>query len=336
MKVSRIVPPALGTILSIAVLGSGCGEDPTGPRPDPIIEAGDFDRSLESGGLTRAYRVHVPRGFDSGGRRPLLLAFHGVPSGPREMQAITDFDRLADERGFVVAYPEASVGDWATGCLECGSFSDLRGVDDVEFVRRLIAQLAADLPIDRNRVYAAGFSNGALFVHRLACDASDAVAGFASVGATLLAEDFVPPCRPARPAPIVFVHGTADRSFPPEGRAFGNGPRDPVVLSIRETVDTWAARNRCAPTPSTTPLADVANDGTTVELEAFTGCAGGATVRFYRVVDGGHTWPGSPVTFAKILGVKSLDLDASAVITEFLLPRSISSSRDRPQPARRP
>lgn len=316
--IARAYRTARATMLSVLLAAACSSDDTIGPVPDPVPGPGDFTRVLAFDGRTRTYLLHVPpdRGADI--LPPLVLAFHGVPSGPEQIRAITDFDALADRDGFVVAYPRA-VEDWSTGCANCSSKAFLLNIDDVGFVRALIGQLEADAGIDPRRVYAAGFSNGALFVHRLACDSADRIAAFASVAATALEPDAVPPCEPGAAVPIVFFHGSLDPSFPPDGRTFGAGPTQVSTLSIDETLAAWVERNGCEPpTPERTELPDVEPDGTTAARESWSGCDGGE-LTFYEITGGGHTWPGSPVDFNDFLGPDSHDVVASEVIVDFFL-----------------
>lgn len=298
-----------------ALVAAACSSDGAlGPLPDPVPGPGDFTRVLDFGGRTRSYLLHVPPSVGPGSSPPLVLAFHGVPSGPEEIRSISAFDGLADQRGFVVAYP-AAVEDWSTGCAGCNSRAFFLNIDDLGFVRALIRQLEVDAGIDPRRVYAAGFSNGALFVHRLACDAADLIAAFASVGATALEPAAVPPCEPDVGVPLVFFHGSLDPSFPPDGRSFG----EVSTLSIEETLAAWAGRNGCQPaTPAREDLPDLEPDGTTAALETWSGCGRGSLV-FYDITGGGHTWPGSPANFADFLGPESRDVAASDVIIGFFL-----------------
>ena len=307
-----------------AWLATACTSDggAVGPTPDPVPGPGDFTRVLAFDGRTRNYLLHVPAAGPSGFTRPLVLAFHGVPSSPQQMQAITGLDALADREGFVVAYPQA-VEDWSTGCAHCSSRAFLLNIDDVGFVRALIRQLEVDAGIDPRRVYAAGFSNGALFVHRLACDAADRIAAFASVGATALVPAAVPPCEPGTRVPIVFFHGSLDPNFPPEGRSFGEGPTGISTLSIGETLSAWVNRNGCQPvTPQRTVLPDLEPDGTTAARESWSGCGRGELI-YYEITGGGHTWPGSPASFSEFLGPESHDVAASEVIVNFFLSRAL-------------
>lgn len=311
------LPPHRAIALA-AVLALGCGSDGADLPTRPIDTPGDLRRSIEIGGHERSFLLHVPPGFDEPGPIPLLVAFHGTPGDGRDMQTISGFDVVADARRWVVAYPDAwRGGDWATGCLDCGSLADLNRIDDVAFVRAMLDRIAAELPIDRRRVFAAGFSNGALFVHRLACDAADAFAAFASVGATAIARPHLPPCLPTRPAPIAFVHGTADRAFPIGGRLEGS-PSDPlVILSLEETIREWVDRNGCLADPTVENLPDRVDDGTTVRRETHPGCDQGAEVTLWRVEGGGHTWPGSPARFGPSLGPESEEIIAAETLVDF-------------------
>ncbi len=309
-------------IVLFALACSG-GSPGTGPA-DPVTTPGDHARSLVSGGLERTYVLHAPPAISTGDPLPLVIAFHGTPSNPAQMIAISGLNATADRDGFLVAYPAASFDDWATGCVACSSASDLARVDDVAFVRALVQRIAADAPVDRSRVVAAGYSNGALFVHRLACDAADLFSGFASVAATALEPDVVPPCAPSRDRPILFFHGTEDPTFPPEGRTFASGAVQVSTLSIDATVAAAAARNDCADGFTTTDLPDLAPDGTTVQLVEQGGCA--AAVVLYRIDGGGHTWPGSPSGNAGLLGRATQDVKAGDEIARRLLSISTPSS----------
>lgn len=316
-------PHKMAGTLAVILCVAACSSSSTGPAPDPILMPGDFVRSIDSGGRSRSYRLHVSAAALAATPAPLFLVFHGIPSSAAQIETISDFNRLADDQGFVVAYPSA-VEDWNTGCPDCpGSIAaDLR-VDDVGFVKDLIRQLANDLGIDNRRVYAAGFSNGALFVHRLTCEAAGEITAFASVGATLIEEEAVPPCQPQRRAPLIAFHGSQDPSFPPGGRRFEERPfgGDIVevnLLSIDDSVTLWSQRNGCGSNPTIVALPDIADDATRVERHEYTGCAGAEFV-FYSITGGGHTWPGAPVEFAPFLGPKSDDIIASEIIATFFL-----------------
>ena len=78
--------------------------------------------------------------------------------------------------------------------------------DDVGFVDAIMADVGARLPIDRHRVYASGFSNGANFTARLRVERSNRLAAVAYSGGGLHeAQD-----APDRPVPTYVSVGTRD------------------------------------------------------------------------------------------------------------------------------
>lgn len=189
---------------------------------------------------------------------------------------------------------------------------DLAGVDDVAFTRLIARFVASHLSIDPDRVYAAGFSNGAMLTHGLGCRAADLVDAIVSIGTTML-ENIADTCAPAAPVAALFFHGTEDESFPPEGRV--GGP-ELVLTGIEETVTRWAELNACDPAPAVEGLPDAAADGTTVERRRFAGCAGGGAATSYEILGGGHTWPGRPLLSPE-LGRTTQDISAGVEMLAF-------------------
>ena len=200
-------------------------------------------------GRVRRYLLHVPPRSREAAAAPLVIVLHGDAGSAREAQRITGMDAVADRHGFFVAYPEGSgwadlpPRSWNAGTC-CGYARNAR-VDDVQYLRALIAHLLKTQPIDPQRVYATGISNGGMMAHRLGCELSDRIAAIAPVAAALA----VPSCAPQRPVPILMFHGTADRAVPYDGgrgSAEPDGRMDPAAAAV---ASFWAAHNRCASTP---------------------------------------------------------------------------------------
>ena len=300
----------LPTLLAVACGGGGGG--PAGPIVNPPVTGpGDYELQVASSGATRGYSLHVPAGWNGTSALPLLLVFHGVPRG--NMRAVTGFDRVADQRGFAVVYPQSDGPDWAVGCTSCTNASR-GGIDDVRFVEDVLDDLAGSIPVDTRRVWATGFSQGALLSHFLACEIPDRIAAFASVAATMI-EQVVVGCVPTRKVPWLLVHGSEDPVLPAEGEA-GTFAR---TISIQTTAEIWAEFDGCAEEAALSELPDGGDFNTTlVRLHDWGACEGGADVLWYEVVGGGHVWPGSPVAFDPGFGLESPDLDTSAAIADFI------------------
>jgi polyhydroxybutyrate depolymerase len=159
-----------------------------------------------------------------------------------------------------------------------------------------------------------GYSQGAMFSHRLACDLADRLAAVATVAGGM-PQLVSSTCSPLRPTSMVMFHGTADRSVP-----WGGGRQ---LLSVPATADRWAELNGCAG-KTIEPLPNLADDRTTVVREAYSNCAAGAETVLYKIHNGGHTWPGSPLVFPDQYGAMTRDISASEVIGELFSRHSLA------------
>lgn len=280
----------------------------------------DFNGSLSFGGLTRAYRGHLPSSYENTPYVPLLLALHGHGGDGLGMQRLTHLNTFADQRGFMVVYPDGYQKSWADG--RGASEADQANVDDVGFLSTLIDTLASQYKVDRSHVYVTGISNGGFMTDRLACDLSNKIAAVAAVAAPM-PTDLSARCAPKRPVPYLLIQGTADPLVPAQGGPI-LGERG-TVLSASETAQKWASIDGCKPTPATGQEPDTTNDGTSVSYETYGGCRNRSAVMLYLVEGGGHTWPGGLQYLPEsLIGKTSRDVDADALIWAFLQPHTLA------------
>jgi len=261
--------------LLVLLAGAACGHGVPGAG---TLEEGTVPLDT----LVRTYDLYVPPGAGHG-PRPLLLAFHGTGESGREMHRTSGLAAYADREGVLVAYPDAAVGNWAEGC-GC-TRADQLGVNDTGFVRALVDDVAARHPVDRGRVVAVGFSQGGVFVHRLACEMADLVTAVASIAAPM-ATPMAQRCRPVRPVSVLVAMGTLDDAYPYEGRVAG----DRTTLGARETAAFWRTMNGCGGMPE--PPGTARYPGAIAER--WSGCDRGVAVTLYTVDGGRHAWRLSP------------------------------------------
>lgn len=308
-----------GLLAVLAMTLLGCGDDGiTVPEDDPLeYGGGEFEQAILSGDQRRGYLVVVPPSARPETPAPLLLVYHGRPQSVESIRAVSDMDRVAGDRGWIVVYPRAvavSQG-WA---VADGLPPATNGQDDVLFTHDIIRAVSEELNVDLDRVYATGFSNGSQMVMRLACQLGDELAAVAPVAGTITAR-IAHGCSWPRPLPLVTFLGDEDRQFPWRGADVGFD----VVVSGEETAAWYAERNACTDPRDDTELPDTADDGTTVTRWTWDDCGGDAEVRFHAIFGGGHTWPGSPVTFDPgIFGRTSREISASEIIVEFFADRA--------------
>jgi polyhydroxybutyrate depolymerase len=261
----------------ISVMGVlGCGE-PIAPF-DGVY---DFRAQVETGDTVRSAVVHVPPAYNATRPFPLVLAFHGFGGSGEELQRATGLDAIADSLSFIVAYPDGVRG-W-----------NVEPHLDKQFTHDLIAYLRGRLGIQPRRIYATGFSAGASFTMRLACEEADQFAAVGIVGATLY-ENFAVQCQPSMRITTALVAGTDDALVPIDG-AFGR-------LSADSTIALFAGWNGCDLTGRTVTFEpDAVADGRRVRRESYTGCQDGTETVLWVVEGGDHSWYRGDVNIGRSL-----------------------------------
>ena len=306
LDLARAVLLVSGVVLVVGLV-SGC----------PSGGSGLISAFINVDGVRRTYDLHVPSSHDGSTPTPLVIALHPFASTGSGMARMTDFNTLADEKGFIVAYPDGRTRLW-NGDPTDEPEGPPEGRDDVAFIDALITRIQSDHAIDANRVYAVGASNGALMAQRLGCELTERFAAIASVMITLPVgwEDV---CEPSSPLPILLIQGVDDPFFPWEGGIVQQGPfLESEYGSTASMVQFWVDNNAAVTPPAVEQLPNTdPEDGTSIYRETYAASAEGAEVLFYGVDGGGHTWPGSTPMLQRLVGITSQDMDASRVIWEF-------------------
>jgi polyhydroxybutyrate depolymerase len=282
----------------------GAGAAPTcsgkkGPK-------GEMTVTVAAGGLLRTAIVHVPDKYDPTQPAMLVLNIHGFSSNAIEEEVLSRMNTASDQKGFLAIYPDGVASSWNAG--QCCGTSWVDGVDDVGFLKKLLAQIEADYCIDTRRVYATGMSNGGFLSHRLGCEMADVFAAIAPVAGVM----GIPSCKPSRPVPVIEFHGTSDPLVPYNG---GNPVLNLGIQgtfnfdAVGHTVQGWRDRDGCTETQETIYQK---GDATCVRWPE---CQGQSEVVFCTIDGGGHTWPGGVPIPA--FGKTSADLSATTAMIQF-------------------
>ena len=285
------------------------------------LTAGDLHQfQMVFEGHEREFMLYVPSNLaQMPGPYPLVMALHGIGSTNEQIieKSRKGFNRLADQHGFLVAYPNGLARHWAVGAGEAAELV-LPKRDDLAFLDQVLAATGARFDIDHSRIFATGFSLGGQMSFAWACSRPGLVRAIAPV-AMSLPEFLVDTCQEATPFGLALIHGTADPAVPYYGGSFpvGPKPRD-VYLSHDETLEVFAALNGCEPGKYQIELIDELDDGTIVMERRWDDCDGPPMVS-YSIFSGGHTWPreAQPLTTRAVVGRVSHEITGTDEIWKF-------------------
>jgi polyhydroxybutyrate depolymerase len=260
---------------------AGCGRRPPG-RPGRSVDLEvKADPVVSAGATRRAYRVHVPAGYDQDRPAPVVLLLHGNGGSAADLDEVTGLSELGDRRGFLAVYPHGlAVGAGRSFWAAAGRVE--AGVDDLRFVADLLDDLQERFCVDPARVAAAGFSAGGGVAALVACDLAGRVASVTVISGALYAEPGE--CRPSRAVPVLAIHGTNDTVVP-----YGGRPPTvewPLPMPPMPTwLTSWATRDGCPGEPA------VVLDTPEASGFRWSGCRDGAAIDHYRINGGGYQAP---------------------------------------------
>ncbi len=267
-----------------------------------VVAQMQLDKTLVYDGETRSYTVYIPASYQGTSNVPLLFNFHGGNGDIASQLYVSDMRPLAEADEFILVYPQA-LGDPNDGNSANWTHKEPTTHDDIFFVEAMIDELATEYMIDQNRVYGCGYSNGGEFCFDLACRLSHRIAAIGVVARSMYIETFNT-CAPTYPIGIVTIHGTEDEY---NGLVWGGVT---YYISLDDTNEYWSNYNN---TNSEAVILDVPNtntsDGSTVEHHIWENGDGCVSVEHFKVINGGHDWPG---TFG------NMDIDASVEIWNYV------------------
>jgi polyhydroxybutyrate depolymerase len=244
-----------------------------------VVKPGNSHGSVLVNGKKRTFRLHIPKNFRTGERLPLVIVLHGGLGSGRTGEWDSRMSQQSEKDHFIVAYPNGAFRTWnAGGC--CGP-ARRRNVDDIAFMRAIIERFETELPIDRDRVFVTGISNGGMLAYRLGGELADEIAAIAPVEGCMYPFKM----NSAIPVSVVAVHGTADRIVRYDGGTGSMFGYKVTAQSVADTIQFWVKRNQCNAQPRREYMGNIVKD-------VYSDGKAGTEVCLYTVRGGGHIWPG--------------------------------------------
>jgi len=133
---------------------------PADPSAPPAL--GELlTREFSNHAGTRTYKLYVPA-LKTEAPLPLVVMLHGCTQSAEDFAAGTQMNRLAEEHGFLVVYPEQGPGANTSKCWNWFKEQDqARGNGEPSLIAGIMHEVAASHPVDLRRIFVAGLSAGA-------------------------------------------------------------------------------------------------------------------------------------------------------------------------------
>lgn len=247
----------------IVALTTACsGDDDEGPvttatNGDPGATEGTYHSEVRVG--ERSYDLYVPASHDPAALTPAVIAFHGRPGSPTDIQRASGLDVLADQEGFLAVFPRGEDRQWEPEA----------GGADMAYVEELIGDLVDSWGADPERIYVTGFSNGADMAIVSALSLPDQVAAAA----------------PVTPSGTGSVTEVIDELAAPVPVAAFIGETDERAELGLDMLSAWRDGAGCEEADPTGTEGDITTSSWTCD---------GAPFRVHVVAGQGHVWFGGP------------------------------------------
>ena len=273
-------------LLIFFVLVTSCQKEENDDQTtEPVWKTKQFD--FNHNGLVRSYILHKPENFAE--NSPLVFVLHGFTSSASTIMSYSQMNKIADENGFMVCYPQGTA--LSTGQTHWNANLEMSSIDDIGFLSQLVSKIQTSFKTNPNNTFVSGMSNGGFMSYTLACNKSNIFKAIASVTGTMSGKDWLT-CDPSNKIPIMQISGTDDETVPWDGTmstSYGWGGAPHII----KVMDYWANLNGCT-NDEKIDFPDIdTSDKSTVSLTKKKGSPNNNEVWLYTVTGGGHDWPGS-------------------------------------------
>lgn len=277
---------------------------PPGPPQSGRFDTHQF--TAEAG--SRSYKVYVPAGKPAA-PRAMVVMLHGCTQSADDFAAGTQMNRLADEHGFLIVYPEQAAQANASKCWNWFNPQDQRrGAGEPALIAGIVREVAREQGADTRRIFVAGLSAGAAMAVVLGETYPELFAGVgahsglpygsahdipSALAAMKGGRSGMPGLKGASGAagssrrqavqavPVIVFHGDRDHTVQPSNGAH-------IVQQAR---DAHGARSGAAPLQGRTELG-VTPDGQRFSRTVHADTDGQTRIESWTLHGAGHAWSG--------------------------------------------
>ncbi|HWE10686.1 MAG TPA: PHB depolymerase family esterase [Solirubrobacteraceae bacterium] len=270
--------------------------------PSTALPGALTSNSFTNGSGTLAYQLYVPSTYKAGTSMPLVVALHGCTESADVFRQLTRWDQLAEQKGFIVLFPQQSSGNNQFECWNFFQSADMsRGSGEPAIISGMTQMVQQKYTVDTKRTYVAGLSAGGAMSSVMAATYPDiyAAAGIGSgceyaASATCAGSKSADPTQAAQSAysamgsyarvmPVILFEGDQDTTVPP--------------VNAQQAVQQWQSTDGLVSKSSMPAAAMNVTNGTapggqTYTISHYGDGQGHEIIQSWLVHGMGHAWSG--------------------------------------------
>ena len=263
--------------------------------------------------LIRTYDVYIPSTLKK--NTSVFFLFHASRGNSKDMRSSTgyDFEYLAEEKGFLVVYPQGFKNHWNDCRATADYATNIQDIDDVGYFQQMIKSLQENYMINRKQLVVSGISNGGHMVFKLAHEIPKDILLYTSFAANLPVQDNNDCSLSQEEVNMIIFNGTNDPINPYEGglvSILGNDSRG-FVISAEETYNYWRGLTVYEEEKIVTiPQLDSDSKTFVIKKESI----GSKYVALYSLVNGGHIYASPYLKSSRFAGESVRDINGAEEI----------------------
>lgn len=226
-------------------------------------------------GEDRVYYALPPAAWDGESTLPAAVFAHGYRSSATGYVNNGDVVQAFSDAGVLLLLPEAENGVWAVNAG--GDYSS-----DIDYLVAMLEHAEERWPMDPARRVLGGYSIGASFAYVGGCERPDLFSGLNPVAGGFW-EPIPETC--LGPISVNHEHGSADQTWPLEGRPIGS---DAVQGGAQESFQRMLEASGCDTAVTTSETVD------NLSCTVYSSCESGKILRFCLHENGHSREPGWP------------------------------------------
>ena len=268
--------------------------------------------------LIRTYDVYIPSTLKK--NASVFFLFHASRGNSKDMRSSTgyDFEYLAEEKGFLVVYPQGFKNHWNDCRATADYAANIQDIDDVGYFKKVIKSLEENYMINRKQLVVSGISNGGHMVFKLAHEIPKDILLFTSFAANLPVQDNNDCSLSQEEVNMIIFNGTNDPINPYDGglvSILGNDSRG-FVISAEETYNYWRGLTSYEEEKIVTiPQLDSDSKTFVIKKESI----GSKYVALYSLVNGGHIYASPYLKSSRFAGESVRDINGAEEIYSIYL-----------------